>query len=52
VSNVQQHGITHPKDGFWTMLPKEFDVILALEHKVVIQVVLEILRQTIGTPVP
>jgi len=45
---AQQHGITHPKDGFWTMLPKEFDAILALEHKAVAQVVLEVLRQTIG----
>jgi hypothetical protein len=30
------------------MLPKEFDAILALEHKAVSQVVLEVLRQTIG----
>jgi hypothetical protein len=45
---AQQHGITHPKDGYWVMLPKEFDAILALEHKAVAQVVLEILRQTIG----
>ena len=31
------------------MLPKEFDAILALEHKAIAQVVLEILQQTIGT---
>jgi hypothetical protein len=45
---AQQHGITHPKDGYWVMLPREFDAILALEHKAVAQVVLEVLRQTIG----
>jgi hypothetical protein len=48
LQSAQQHGITHPKDGFWVMLPKEFDAILALEHKAVSQVVLEVLRQTIG----
>jgi len=48
---AQQHGITHPREGFWVMLPKEFDAILALEHKAVAQVVLEILRQTIGAVV-
>ena len=26
---AQQHGMTHPIDGFWTMLPKEFDAISA-----------------------
>jgi hypothetical protein len=31
------------------MLPKEFDAVLALEPKAITQVVLEILRQTIGT---
>jgi hypothetical protein len=45
---AQQHGFTHPDNGFWVMLPKEFDAILALEHKAVAQVVLEVLRQTIG----
>ncbi len=40
---TQQHGITHPKDGHFLMLPKEeFRAILALEHKAVAQVVLEI----------
>jgi hypothetical protein len=29
---VQPHGITHPNEGCWVMLPKEFDAILALEH--------------------
>jgi len=45
---AQQHGLTHPKDGYFLMLPREFDAILALEHKAVAQVVLEVLRQTIG----
>jgi hypothetical protein len=48
---AQQHGFTHPREGFWTMLPKEFDAVLALEPKPIAQVVLEVLRQTIGTPV-
>jgi hypothetical protein len=26
---AQQHGMTHPIDGFWTMLPKVFDAISA-----------------------
>jgi hypothetical protein len=47
---AQQHGITHPKDGHFLMLPKaEFRAILALEHKAIAQVVLEIFLQTIGT---
>jgi hypothetical protein len=45
---AQQHGITHPKEGYWVMLPKEFPAILALEHKAVAQVVLEVLCQTVG----
>jgi hypothetical protein len=45
---AQQHGFTPPNEGFWVMLPKEFDAILALEHKAVAQVVLHVLRQTIG----
>jgi len=45
---AQQHGITHPTVGGFLQLPREFDAILALEHKAVAQVVLEILRQTIG----
>jgi hypothetical protein len=46
--SAQQHGFTPPSEGFWVMLPKEFDAILALEHKAVAQVVLEVLHQTIG----
>jgi len=46
---AQQHGITHPEDGHFLMLPKEeFRAILALEHKAIAQVVLEIFLQTIG----
>ena len=47
---AQQHGITHPTLGGFLQLPREFDAILALEHKAVAQVVLEVLRQTIGMP--
>jgi hypothetical protein len=46
---AQQFGFTPPGEGFWVMLPKEYDAVLALEHKAVAQVVLEVLRQTIGT---
>jgi hypothetical protein len=45
---AQLHGLTHPNEGYFVMLPKEFDAILALEHKAVAQVVLHVLRQTIG----
>jgi hypothetical protein len=45
---IQQHGFTHPQNGFWLMLPKEFDVILAFEPRALVQVILEVLRQTIG----
>jgi hypothetical protein len=41
-------GFTHPNKGGWLMLPPEFDAILALETKAVAQIVLEILRQTVG----
>src|SRR5262249_28615668 len=47
---AQQHGITQPTIGGFLQLPREFDAILALEHKAIAQVVLEVLRQTIGTP--
>jgi hypothetical protein len=46
--HVQQYGFTHPRDSFFLMLPKEFDAILALETKAVAQVVLEVMRETIG----
>lgn len=47
---IKAHGFTHPTNGYWVMLPREFDVILALETKAVAQVILEVLRQTIGYP--
>src|SRR5438874_4469986 len=47
---IQQHGFSHPQNGYWVMLPREFDVVLALESKAVVQVILEVLRQTIGYP--
>jgi hypothetical protein len=51
VHAAREHGFTPPSEGFWVMLPKEYDAILALEPKPVAQVVLEVLRQTIGTVV-
>ena len=45
---VGQHGFTHPNYGHYLMLPPEFDVLLALERKPVVQVVLEIMRATMG----
>jgi hypothetical protein len=48
---AREHGITPPAVGGFLQLPREFDAILALEPKPVAQVVLEVLRQTIGTVV-
>jgi hypothetical protein len=48
LTRIQQHGFTHPQNGFFVMLPQEFDVVLAFEPKPVAQVILEVLRQTIG----
>jgi hypothetical protein len=41
-------GFTHPENGYYLMMPKEFKAILALEKKAVAQVVYEIIEQTIG----
>jgi hypothetical protein len=46
--SVRQFGFTHPDEGHYLLLPPEFDAILALETKAVAQVVLEVLRQTVG----
>jgi hypothetical protein len=46
--DAHQFGFTHPHDGRFLMLPPEFDAILALETKAVAQVILEVMRQTIG----
>ena len=46
--SVRTFGFTHPNEGRYLLLPPEFDVILALETKAVAQVVLEVLRQTVG----
>ena len=47
---IQKHGFTHPANGRFLMLPHEFDVVLALETKAVAQVILAVLRHTIGYP--
>ena len=47
---IQKHGFTHPRDGYFLMLPREFDVIAALETKAVTLVVLAVLRRTLGVP--
>jgi hypothetical protein len=46
--SVKESGFTHPDEGRYLLLPPEFDAILALETKAVAQVVLEVLRQTVG----
>jgi hypothetical protein len=46
--SVRTFGFTHPNEGRYLLLPPEFDAILALETKAVAQVVLEVLRQTVG----
>jgi hypothetical protein len=45
---VRRSGFTHPEEGQFVMLPREFEAILALENKSVVQVVYLILRETIG----
>jgi hypothetical protein len=47
---IQKHGFTHPANGFFLMLPREYDVVAALESKAVALVILAILRRTIGMP--
>lgn len=47
---LQQHGFTHPQNGCWLMMPHDFTVLVAYETKAVVQVVLEVLQRTIGTP--
>ena len=41
--------MTPNQNARWVMLPPEYDAILALEPKAVAQVILHILRQTVGT---
>jgi len=45
---VKEFGFTSLDEGRYLLLPAEFDAILALETKAVAQIVLEILRQTVG----
>ncbi len=45
---VREFGFTSPDEGHYLLLPPEFDAILALETKAVAQIVLEVLRQTVG----
>lgn len=45
---VRLNGFTHPEQGQFIMLPREFEALLALEKKAVVQVVFLILRETIG----
>jgi hypothetical protein len=47
---IQKHGFTHPRDGYFLMLPREYDVVAALESKAVALVVLAVLRRTLGVP--
>ena len=47
---IQKHGFTHPRDGYFLMMPREFDVVAALETKAVTLVVLAVLRRTMGAP--
>ena len=47
---IQKHGFTHPRDGYFLMLSREFAVVLALETQAVALVVLAVLRRTLGVP--
>jgi hypothetical protein len=51
VHAAQQHGFTPPTEGCGVLWPTEVDATLALEDKAVAQVVLAVLRQTLGTVV-
>jgi hypothetical protein len=46
--SLQTFGFTHPSQGNFLMIPKEFEAILLLETKAVAAVVWEIAQQTIG----
>jgi len=45
---VREEGFTPPSAGHWLMLPPEFDYVLAEEPTRVAQVILEVMRQTLG----
>src|SRR2546422_1649996 len=47
---LQGKGFTHPENGHFVMVPLEFSDLLALETKPVAQVLLAIMRCTIGVP--
>ncbi len=46
--DIQKHGFTHPANGHFLMLPREYDVVAALESKAVAVVILAMLRRTVG----
>src|SRR6266478_3289220 len=46
--DIQKHGFTHPANGYFLMLPREYDVVAALESKAVDVVILAMLRRTVG----
>jgi hypothetical protein len=46
--SLQAFGFTHPSNGRYLMVPKEFQAILLLETKAVAAVVWEVMQQTIG----
>jgi hypothetical protein len=46
--SVRTFGFTHPSNGRYLMVPKEFQAILVRETKAVATVVWEVMQQTIG----
>ena len=48
IPQVREYGFTPSCDAHWLMLPPEFDIVLAEEPPHVAQVILEVMRQTIG----
>jgi hypothetical protein len=46
--SVRTLGFTHPSNGRYLMVPKEFQAILVRETKAVATVVWEVMQQTIG----
>ena len=47
---IQRLGFTHPRDGHFIMIPRECDVVLALESNTGAQVIFAIFRHTVGRP--
>jgi len=48
LDSIQAFGFVHPNEGNFLLLPKQFQALTSLETKPVVNVVLEVMVQTIG----